>query len=109
MRAILIDPKARTIAEIDVEDGDGDVRLEALQRFVGGHIEAAYVEGACVFVNEEGLFEPEPSFFYWEPHTLAGPAVVVSAETGPEGETLACTLTLDEVAAAVRWPIGRIA
>lgn len=108
MRAIYIDPRARSISEIDVAEESGDAKLAALQALVGGYIEAAYFDEAMLFVNEEGLFESGNPVFLFDGQPLAGPGVVCGALPGPNGETSPTTLSVGVVASRVTWTAATV-
>ena len=83
MKAILIDSKAREIREVSYSRG------EDLRGFVGGFIQAVPVRlpnGDTLYVDEEGLFKPQTSFFMFHGHAapLAGNGVIVGPEIDDE-------------------------
>jgi Domain of unknown function (DUF3846) len=110
MRAIIINPKDRTITATDIGGS-----LNTLQQIVGGMIEPVSQgldERHHCYVNEEGLLDhPQHFFVFKDGHQpLAGNGVILSS-TGDGGEA-PCTLHLDwvkervtfmDVAAACAW------
>ena len=80
MKAIWIDAVNGTVAEIAVPDRE-EGRLEAMQRAVGGHIEAAFdMPGTrcrmeTLYVDDEGLLKRYSYGFAWagalQPYTPA--------------------------------------
>jgi hypothetical protein len=95
MRAIVINPKDRTITETDI-----DGSLKTLQQIVGGMIEPVSQgldDNHHCYVNEEGLVgDPQYFFMFGDGHQpLAGNGVIL-AET-EDGEEAPCTLALDWV------------
>jgi hypothetical protein len=93
MRAIVIDPAAQTVEEIDT-----DGSLAALQQVVGGSIEYVAVDDDhhC-YVNEEGLLDQPEHFFMFDGRhqPLAGRGIILSST--PEGDEAPCGLPLDGV------------
>jgi Domain of unknown function (DUF3846) len=95
MRAIIINPKDRTITAIDI-----DGSLKSLQQIVGGMIEPV-TQGLDEFhhcyVNEEGLLDnPQDFFFFKDGHQpLVGNGVILSSTE--DGGEAPCTLLLDWV------------
>jgi len=93
MRAIVIDPAARTVEEIDT-----DASLASLQEVVGGCIEYVAVdESHHCYVNEEGLLEQPEHFFMFDGghQPLVGRGIILSST--PEGDEAPCGLPLDWV------------
>jgi Domain of unknown function (DUF3846) len=83
MKAILIDSKAREIREVEYANGAD------LRGFVGGYIESVPLDlpnGDTLYVDEEGMFKPQSSFFMIETHPtpLAGNGVIVGPEVDDE-------------------------
>jgi hypothetical protein len=79
MKAMLIDSAAREIREVEYST------TADLQRFVGGWIEAVYLglpNGDVLYVDEEGMFKPQTSFFMIHGHAapIAGNGVIVGPE-----------------------------
>ena len=101
MRAIIINPKDRTITEVDT-----DASLNSLQQIVGGLIEPVYDgldDAHHCYVNEEGLLDdPRHFFMFRDGHQpLAGNGVIVG--NGLVGDEAPCTLPLDRVRERVRF------
>src|SRR3954453_16372771 len=83
MKAILIDSAAKEIREVYYS------RLADLQRFVGGSIESVPLDlpkGDTLYVDDEGLFKPQTSFFLIHGHAapVAGNGVIVGREIDDE-------------------------
>lgn len=102
MKAFLIDPKTKTIQEVEY---DGDYRhIYELGEF--GCFEVVYFNtaGDSVFVDEEGMFKEDRHFFIIEgyPQPLAGKGVVLGCDE--DGETVAPTVTLDWLLDHVHFP-----
>ena len=113
MRAIHIDATLRTVTEIDVpaHTEPANAQLLALQKAVGGLIElvARLPNGDCVFVDEEGKLK-KPRHFFWlagarEP--FAGNAIVVG-DADRNGDITPAKSTVDEMYAALQWPVGYV-
>jgi Domain of unknown function (DUF3846) len=99
MRAIVIDPAARTVEEIDT-----DGSLASLQEVVGGCIEYVAVhDNHHCYVNEEGLLEQPEHFFMFDGghQPLAGRGIILSST--PEGDEAPCGLPLDWVSQRVSF------
>lgn len=95
MRAIIINPKDRTVTATEV-----DGSLKTLQQIVGGMIEPVSQgldEFHHCYVNEEGLLDhPQHFFLFKDGHQpLAGNGVILSSTA--DGDEAPCTLLLDWV------------
>ncbi|MHB9131514.1 MAG: DUF3846 domain-containing protein [Armatimonadota bacterium] len=113
MRAIWIDAERGEVTEIVLPDRE-EGRLEAMQRAVGGCIEAALDLPASprhaesLYVDEEGLLKEYAYGFSWagalQPY-FAGSGLVSSYDPST-GETRATRMAVEEVRARVtfvRW------
>ena len=110
MRAIIVNPKDRTITETDI-----DGSLDLLQHIVGGLIEPVCQgldENHHCYVNEEGLLDdPQHFFMFKDGHQpLAGNGIILSSTD--DGDEAACILSLQwvtervsfmDLAAARQW------
>jgi len=114
VRAIHINPWARTIREIELlDDGEGGVDYGALRQtvFSGrrhclGHLDHALLaDGTAAFFDAEGHAIPheEQRFSHWgdEGPTWAGHVVLISMDAW--GNTGPLTLPLDAVLAQLHW------
>lgn len=102
MRAILIDPAARTVTEVE-HNGD--------YRDIYRHIECdcfsvvGIDDVDSVFIDDEGLLKDEPGPFFalaGYPQPLAGRGLILGCDE--EGETIAARMSLDEARAMVSFP-----
>lgn len=111
MRAIIINPKDRTVSvkELDVSRGS----LRALQNEVGGLVEvaAALANGDDLLVNEEGLLYGPEHFFSFVPNGrpdevafFAGTGIVVGTRFDGEGvDWVDAASMLESIKARVSW------
>jgi hypothetical protein len=105
MRAILIDTIARELREIDIAPGD----LVDVYREIGEGCELVtvahyYDDGVhSIYVDDEGLLMPKTAgFFVRGGHQpFAGNGVVTAIND--EGETVDCTMTIEEVRDGLSW------
>lgn len=108
MRALLICPFDRTISEVEIEPGNLDSYYKALSHPSYPPVETfdvAYVDGIDCFVDDEGLLKGPTAFFQFLPmerDPLAGRGLVLGPPDD-EGNTTACTLSIDELKARVMW------
>lgn len=113
IRAIIIDPFAKTITEQQVPAGDGSA-YEAIvaaifpkDRFPQGDdagFASVNVDGVnTLYVDDIGLMRDweKQAFFGWGGHTLAGTGIVVGTDVA--GESVDCSLPLGLVLRDVRW------
>jgi len=104
MRAIWIDAERREITEIALPDR-GDGRLEAMQRAVGGNIDAAFDlphspgHSETLYVDEEGLLKGYSYGFAWTgaPQEFYAGSGLVSAYDPSTGETCASSMAVEKV------------
>ncbi len=110
MRAIWIDAENGAVKEIELPDGD-DGRLGAMQRAVGGLLEAAVDirqardHAETVYVDEEGLLKGYAHGFAWEGARVpfyAGNGLVSAYDPGT-GETTASRMAVEDVRARVTF------
>lgn len=108
MRALVVDPAVRTIAEIDHRSGD-DAR--ALCKLIGATLldsgTIGFVGGiaAVAFVDDSGLLKRLPCFrVEGYAHPLAGKALVLGCDRF--GQTVECPLTREELESRLRWVDG---
>lgn len=101
MRWIVIDSERKEVREVNIVEPS----LDAMQSIVDGLIERAHEIDDVneIYVNEEGLLgNPQHFFFYEGAHQpFAGSGVVVGHDN--RGNTVATTLTLNEVKKKVRF------
>lgn len=101
MRAILIDPHAKTVTEVE-HDGT----LEGIYRAIGADCVCTVglgVDRDAVFLDDDGLFREGQEFFSIGeyPHPLAGKGLVLGCDA--EGESCAPVLGAAFVQAHVQW------
>lgn len=115
MRVIVIDTKAKTVEEAQLDGSDSKTRyttLKALMRDVW--LEGVRIaDGEVLYVDEEFLIKPEAKteteWFLMTPHgpivghpqPMTGVAVVTGVDE--EGDTCETRLTLEQVRASVRF------
>lgn len=95
MQAYLIDPHKWQVTPVDYSGDWQDIsKLIEADRFDV----VTTPEGMSVYVDDDGLFQPDQAFFVWEriPQPLAGKALVLGP-VDAEGETQACPLTLHQM------------
>jgi hypothetical protein len=102
MRAILIDPVAKTVTEVEHTDDYRDIykHLECDLFTVVGIDEVD-----SVFIDDEGLLKDEPGPFFalaGYPQPLAGRGLILGCDE--EGESIAARMSLDEARAMVSFP-----
>ena len=99
MRAIKIDPSARTIEEIDVK-GDLD-SMEAILK--DGPCSVRVSRGNILCVGDNGLLSAGNPIFRWANyvHPLAGVGLIIGIDE--MGENQPCSFDLEEVQACVIW------
>lgn len=83
MKVIQIIPKEKKVIEIELNSKPiTSGRLKEFQDLVGGNIETAHIidENHRIFVNEEGLFEPDRHYFYYKGahQPFAGNGIIVT-------------------------------
>lgn len=108
MKAIWIDAEHGAITELALPESDA-ARLPAMQRVVGGYIEAAVdipitpTHAETLYVDEEGLLKGYAYGFAWAgaPVPYYAGNGLVSAYDPTTGETRATRMTADEVRARV--------
>lgn len=103
MRAILIDPFARSVAEADYS---GDWKTIAPTIQCGGSpftLLTINPERDALYLDDEGLFKQGQKFFSFGsyPTPLGGRALLLGHDA--EGETTACSVSLDEIQPLVKW------
>lgn len=107
MKAILIDPRTKTLEGIELPD-DSRARMERIYALLGcSYVDCVRLDTGrdAVFVDDEGLLgDLSAQRFFWLEGThspLAGAGVIMGADE--EGETVAPTIALDEVAERLHW------
>lgn len=103
MRAILIDPTAKTLVEFDYKRGDsGIASVIGCDLFTVVNIGSTGQGGReCIFVDDEGLLKDGQDFFAIGDYELAGKGLVLGCDW--EGETVATKVDIDRLRSAVRW------
>jgi hypothetical protein len=102
MKAFLIDPTAKTITEVNYS---GNYRqIYSLCGWDTFDMHGVSEKGDCLAIDDEGLMKGTPQFFAWQDHPqpFAGTALLIGSEND-EGETRDCSLTVEEVRAAVTF------
>lgn len=102
MRALLIDPVAKTVSEIDVEND-----WQAIAKAIGcSYIEAVPIgAGHVMYVDEEGLLQnPRQPFFETTlfPQPLCGKAIILGVKRN--GDETDATVSVGKIMECVRWP-----
>lgn len=101
MRAILIDPEAKTITEVDYDGNYKSIyKLIGCQTFTVVGIN----DNESIFVDDEGLLNNPEFFFMWRGYhqPLAGKGLILGVDD--EGESVETKLTLDYVVDHVTFP-----
>ena len=106
MRALLICPYECTVTEVQIDNGNLASYYEALS-YPGHKVDTFDVvrcDGFDIFVDDEGLLKDSNEFFSVDgyPQPLAGRGLVTGG-VDREGETLACTMSIEELAKRVHW------
>ena len=105
MKSILIDPFTRTISEVEYSGNYQQIYdLIDCECYDCARINK---HGDAIFVDDEGLIsEKEQKFFLHEdyPQPLAGKGLVLGCRAS-DGETIAPTTTIGEVASKVKWVV----
>jgi hypothetical protein len=106
IKALLIDPKDRTVTEIELVKTEDMGVLAALYTAIGCEFVECPVElanGDGVVMDEEGLFKSDLNFFSVDtfPSPLVGKAVIVG--TSPDGDWVSCKTTLAEALKQVHF------
>ena len=99
IKAIVIDPVMCMITETTI-----DGSLESLQHAIGDRrIEVVYLDHPNVmYVDEEGLFLPNQSYFVYNDETpLAGKAVIVGV--GEDGQTIGTSLNVTDLLSKIAF------
>ena len=102
MRAIVIDPFTRTIEEVEVDRG-----IQAIYDHIGASCficASMSLTGPTMYVDDEGLLKAGQEFFAYRrlyPQPLAGKCLIL--DTDDEGESIDCSLPLDQVREEVRF------
>jgi hypothetical protein len=101
-KALLIDARAKTIAEVMFTD------LKGLQTLVGGYIEAAWLwpNGDTLYVDEHGLHRPRPQPCFALPierpdQAFVGNGVLVGREIDDFGNTAPPTFSVADLGARI--------
>lgn len=103
MKVVVLEPEKEPEI-VELAGRSDDARLHALQKLVGGYIEAAIVDhktGLCVYCNEEGLLHDLPFNGYrpTDGHPLVG--TLVATEVSDEGEQQTLSAAVQEQAMRV--------
>lgn len=105
MRAILIDPEAKTITEVEYT-GDYKNIYEHIGADCFTAVGIDHYENEdreTIFVDDEGLYREPQYFFIWQGYDqpLAGKGLILG--TNAEGESVATSYGLDYVKSMVRF------
>lgn len=108
MKAILIDPFARTVTDVEW-DGTFDTDQGAYKLLDTNIIEVVYLTRPTttdvLFVDEEGTFKEGQHGFItglWTSQPLLG-KTLVTGDANEAGDAMPATLTRDEVEASITW------
>ena len=105
MKSILINPFDRTISEVEYSGNYQQIYdLIDCETYDCARINK---HGDAIFVDDEGLISEKPQAFFLHedyPQPLAGKGLVLGCRAS-DGETIAPTTTIGEVAAKVRWVV----
>lgn len=108
MKAILIDPHARTITEVEHDDGlDSPNGIYAHCRCdLVCTVNVAHwgrYSYDTLFLDDDGLSRPNQAFFTWGDyaHPLAGYGLILGCDD--EGNSIAPRMTIDSVRQVVAW------
>lgn len=102
-KAILIDPVTQTITEVQWSgDFHHIYKLIDCDTFDVARINS---EGDGIFIDDEGLFKEEQSFFHHSDYhqPLAGKGLILGCDD--EGESVVPSCTLEEVRSKVRFVV----
>lgn len=92
---ILIDPARQSVTPVEFRPGD----IGAMRDLIGcDTITAAYIEQeATIYLDDEGLAQPELSFFYHisSKQPLVGRGLVVG--TDENGRSIDCPFTVEQI------------
>lgn len=100
MKAILIDPYTKTVTEVD---HNGDYRQIYTFIDAQGFDVVGIDERNAIYVDGEGLYT-QNKFFAWQGYHEKLPGKGLILGTDRQGETVATSLTVDEVKAKITWP-----
>lgn len=100
MRAILIDPHAQTIAEVE-HNGDFRQIYELIKAECFTTIRLD--DRNALYLDDEGLYKPEQAFFEFGtyPQPLAGRGLILGFNHA--GETVPATISIDTIMQNVKW------
>jgi hypothetical protein len=99
MRTILIDPVARSFTEVDY---NGD--WKTISTHLGCHnFDVVFTDVGDVYVDDEGLFQANQSFFVIEGCTPLAGRGLVFGHVDEEGDSTAATVTIDELVKKVTF------
>lgn len=115
MKAILIDPKQRSLTEIDIKDGDSHeeivAAIECRIMCVGTYLD----DNDAVFIDDEGLlYDQRDQYFFrlddrvintTNTQILAGRGLVVGSNLY-DGSSRDAQVSIEKLSEAIRW-IGR--
>jgi hypothetical protein len=100
MKAYLIDPAERSVREVETTG-----ELDSLYELLGCDlVDAVRLDDCDVWIDDEGLFKPEPRFFsFTDPNVppLAGRGLVLGVDD--EGNCTEPKPSLDEIAKRVMF------
>jgi hypothetical protein len=98
MKAFLINPFEKSINEVDYSGDYQDIyKLIDAELF-----DVVYIDGNnCIYVDDEGLFKNEQSFFQVGYAMLAGRGLVLG--TDDEGDSISPEIALEELRKQVKF------
>ena len=98
MKAILIDVKNQEIKEIE-----HDNTLENIYNLIDCRVfDVVRIDDVnSIFVDDEGLLQQNQLYFSYNDRALAGSGLILGVDNA--GESIASTLTVEDVEAKVQW------
>jgi hypothetical protein len=105
MKAIRIDPIARTVTAVEYPDGFRSIQDAVAHDNCSTFCLAGYHKGDTVYVNDEGLFLFDTFFELPDcgQGMFAGPALIVGKEIGDTNRTRPPKSTVEEVTSKIKW------
>jgi hypothetical protein len=113
MRAVLINPHARTIWEIDLPDANdnakGEAMLAALTADFRSPVRAfdrvQLTAADDLWVDDEGLYATNNPVFYWDDDPIKRPLVGMGLILGfdQDGDSVAAKISIADVRKHIQW------
>lgn len=96
MKAILIDPKERSITEVEYHDGNLEEIVDLLDCRLIDFVQT-YINGDGLYIDDEGMLIEDQYFFKHinSDYPLAGKALVIGI--GEQGETIAPLCSVEDL------------